>query len=758
MSSIFLNVLNMSLTASYVALIVIIVRFFLKKAPKIFSYALWAVVLFRLLCPFTFESYMSFMPANMESISENIVFNEYHSVDAETKVIDSTANNSIQSPLLPANQNASPTQRDVIVEAGWVIWVVGITILLTYGLFSYFKLKRKLAVATLVNDNIFETDEIKTPFVLGMLKPRIFIPVNIPPDEIDYIIKHERTHIKRYDYIIKPISFIALSIHWFNPLIWLSYFLMSKDMEMSCDESVMKGAVQDVRVRYSNSLLSLSDKKKRLLVPLAFGESNVKQRIKNILNYKKPSFWIFLLVVVIVIIVWFALGTNPVFNEQIQFPLKTEDIEKVFSENEIDWTIADHNAVDNSRDIFSFKNNKNITLGIDAQVKDNFKVLNMTWFLPDNLTSDEVNDFFNNELPKHFKLTGVFYGNKKELDKALDEMLNYYLDEKNYNKSLYWNKRVGNDHLKVKIQPMLDGNKNQIITMMIMPHELYESYLISLSDTWAKAAELQNIKVLYSTVAQLKETAAENIPAENDMDIFSGHFEIYGSLENIKENKSAFETLKSINSSYLIPNKDKYLSAKLLDNTGSVDVFLEMTSLNKNELSLKRNHSIVMLYNNNKPIYVVRFSALYSEEERAQEVGKTFINDLYTVNSQEINNYEKFLNLKTSDAKALSEAMTINDNGIKSLMTERAYDTLIKNRENLKFTNDCYEGNYTMEVEEIKLSENKNSIVNNEAGYNFELQIKYISHGDTVTKGTAKGFIELNKVDDNWKVAGYRTK
>lgn len=298
MSSIFLKVLSMSLTASYVAVAVIIARFFLKKAPKIFSYALWAVVLFRLLCPFSLESSVSLIPSNVGNIPENIVYSENPSIDTGVSAIDNAVNTAISNSIPLVNPADSVNPIDVIVEISSLIWIVGVMILLIYGLVSYIKLKNKLAVATLVNDNIFETDQIRTPFVMGIIKPKIFIPVNIPNDEYNYILKHEQTHIKRYDYLIKPFFFIALTIHWFNPLMWLSYFLMAKDMEMSCDESVMKNTHEDIRGKYSNSLLSLSVKQSGLLVPLAFGESNVKSRIKNILNYKKTPFWILVAVVI----------------------------------------------------------------------------------------------------------------------------------------------------------------------------------------------------------------------------------------------------------------------------------------------------------------------------------------------------------------------------------------------------------------------------------------------------------------------------
>ena len=217
-----------------------------------------------------------------------------------------------QSALPPVNPVSSVDPMVIALEAGAIIWMLGIAVLLAYGVISYFRLKRRLATATLVNNNIYEADGIKTPFVLGLIKPRIYIPINLPGNELGYIIKHEETHIRRYDYIIKPIAFITLVMHWFNPLIWIAYFLMVKDMEMSCDESVMKQFSEDIRASYSNSLLSLSVKQSGLLSPLAFGESNVKSRIKNVLNYKKPAFWAIVVAIVAVAAVIVSLMANPV--------------------------------------------------------------------------------------------------------------------------------------------------------------------------------------------------------------------------------------------------------------------------------------------------------------------------------------------------------------------------------------------------------------------------------------------------------------
>jgi beta-lactamase regulating signal transducer with metallopeptidase domain len=311
MSRLFLIVLNMSITGSFVALAVMIARLLLKRTPKIFSYALWALVLFRLICPFSFESAVSLIPTNKEPIPQEIVYMQNPAINTGIKLIDNTVNNSIEESFLIVNQATNVNTVGNTIEIYAIIWLFGITVLLCYGFITYFRLKQRLSIAILVRDNIYETDLIKTAFVIGFIKPKIIIPINMSENEFDYIIKHEETHIKRFDYIIKPVAFLALIIHWFNPIIWVSYYLMAKDMEMSCDESVVKNNKEDIRVNYSSSLLALSANQGGLLSPLAFGEGNVKSRIKNVLNYKKPSFWIMILAVIIIVFVLISFGTDP---------------------------------------------------------------------------------------------------------------------------------------------------------------------------------------------------------------------------------------------------------------------------------------------------------------------------------------------------------------------------------------------------------------------------------------------------------------
>lgn len=340
MSSYFITVLNMSLIASYVALVVMIVRFLIKKAPKIFSYCLWAVVLFRLLFPFSFESSFSLINNKIEVIPQDIGYIHNTGVNSGVRIIDNAVNKYIQSSLPTVNPEVSVNSMVKVMEIATNIWLIGIIILLYFAVVSYFKLKRRLSTATLLKENIYETDRIDTPFVLGFFKPKIYIPLSLQEKELHYILRHEQIHIKRLDYIIKPLAFFALVLHWFNPLIWVSYILMSKDMEMSCDESVMKQSNDDIRVNYSTSLLSLSAKQSGLLSPLSFGESNVKSRITNVLNYKKSAFWVLVITVVALVVVTIGMMSNP--------------LENIINENEVNseqitsfaWEIVNRNISD----------------------------------------------------------------------------------------------------------------------------------------------------------------------------------------------------------------------------------------------------------------------------------------------------------------------------------------------------------------------------------------------------------------------------
>ncbi|MFT4147032.1 MAG: M56 family metallopeptidase [Mobilitalea sp.] len=301
MSNEFITILNLSLSGGCVALIVIVLRLLLKKAPKKYSYALWAVVFVRLICPFTIELPVKTVPISPQSISGDIIYSAKPSIQSGVSSIDTAVNTVLDRALPPVNPVASINPIQVWLAVGDFFWRIGILALLLYGVLSYVRLYKRVSTAIRIRDNIFETDLIQTPFVLGLINPKIYIPVGLSEKELEFIILHEQTHIKRYDYLIKPLAFIIAAFHWFNPLVWISYYLLAKDIELSADEYVMKQSAADIRGDYSITLLSLSAKKSGLLSPLAFGETGVKERIKNVLKYKKPTFWISVMTVVVIL-------------------------------------------------------------------------------------------------------------------------------------------------------------------------------------------------------------------------------------------------------------------------------------------------------------------------------------------------------------------------------------------------------------------------------------------------------------------------
>ena len=241
---IFIDVVNMSLTASYVIAVVFAARILIKKAPKVFSYALWSIALFRLLIPFSFESVASLIPVSSTSVSQDIAYNRVPTINTGITVADNLINNVLPAPV-NATSGANPIQ--MLIFIGTIIWGCGILAMLVYFIFSFIKLKRSLIAARTLRDNIYLADHIPTPFVMGFLRPKIYLPSSLSQNEQEHIIRHEMCHIKRFDHITRIVAFIALSIHWFNPFVWLAFVLSGKDMEMSCDEMVMKTMDSDIR-------------------------------------------------------------------------------------------------------------------------------------------------------------------------------------------------------------------------------------------------------------------------------------------------------------------------------------------------------------------------------------------------------------------------------------------------------------------------------------------------------------------------------
>jgi len=268
------------------------------------------VVAFRLVVPFSFESIFSLMPRNINSVSISADLTNQLSFQAipGEKASDSYL---YQSYAVPTAEASADPMR-IYVKIGTYIWLIGIILLLAYSFISVLHIKRHLKAARLIEANIYEANNLKTPFVMGLIKPRIYLPHGLDSEERSFILLHEQTHIHRKDNIIKVLALLIVCIHWFNPLVWIAFVLMSTDMELSCDEKVLKLLNEDIKKPYASSLLSLAAGKHILNAsPLAFGEGNIKKRIKNVLSYKKPGFWLITLSIIIVAAIIIGLAVNP---------------------------------------------------------------------------------------------------------------------------------------------------------------------------------------------------------------------------------------------------------------------------------------------------------------------------------------------------------------------------------------------------------------------------------------------------------------
>lgn len=309
MSNILLTVFNMSVTAGWLAIAVMILRPILRKAPKYITCALWALVGIRLMCPFSFQSALSLIPsATPVTVAPEPIINNSPPLTVAPGI-------PVNDPVTQVNYGSSvvlPSTADGYLSVLAIVWLAGIAAMLIYMIISYLRVYLQVREAAPVDGRVWECDRVQSPFILGLVRPRIFLPSTMAKTDADYVVAHEQAHLRRLDHLWKPLGFVLLAIHWFNPLMWVAYILLCRDIELACDEKVIKKLGADIKKDYSNALINCSVPRKMITAcPLAFGEVGVKQRIKSVLSYKKPAFWVVLIAVILLIATAICFLTNP---------------------------------------------------------------------------------------------------------------------------------------------------------------------------------------------------------------------------------------------------------------------------------------------------------------------------------------------------------------------------------------------------------------------------------------------------------------
>lgn len=310
MDAFFLKLLNMSITASWLILAVLVLRLVLKKTPKWLTCILWGIVAVRLILPISFESMFSLVPS-AEVLPTDVITGNTFRVETGFSAIDHSLNDYLGDHYYEGVTVSAGRGSNVMTVLG-SIWLVGMLILLAYSIFSYVKLLNKVREAALLGDRVWLCDAVKSPFILGVVNPRIYLPSAISESQMEFVLAHERAHLKRRDHWWKPLGYLLLAVYWFNPLVWVAYILLCRDIEIACDEKVIKDMDLEGKKTYSKALVSCSMQRRMIMAcPLAFGEVGVKERVKKVLNYRKPAFWIIIGAVITCIVVAVCFLTNP---------------------------------------------------------------------------------------------------------------------------------------------------------------------------------------------------------------------------------------------------------------------------------------------------------------------------------------------------------------------------------------------------------------------------------------------------------------
>ena len=340
MGDIFLELLNRSITAGWLILAILCIRLLFRKIPKWVNCLLWGMVAIRLICPFSFESQFSILPSTepikTSTIVEGKVQNDIPSIDSRLTIVKNTINPMLTETFAyKESDSAAPLQ--IVAYVAGLVWCCGMVLLIICALGSSVKLCKLVREAVCVRDNIYICDAVKSPFILGIVKPRVYLSSALCKREMDYILAHESVHLQRKDHWWKALGYLLLCIYWFHPLCWMAYSLLCKDIELACDEKAAKDMTFHEKKEYSKVLLSCARQRSLIMVcPLAFGEVGVKERVKSVLNYKKPTLWIMIATVAVLVILAVCFLTNPTREYQIRITIPAGSTEAFcYSDEEI---------------------------------------------------------------------------------------------------------------------------------------------------------------------------------------------------------------------------------------------------------------------------------------------------------------------------------------------------------------------------------------------------------------------------------------
>ncbi len=355
MSALFLEMMNRSISVTWLVLAVFLLRFVFRRMPKKINGVLWILVAVRLLCPFSVESIFSLIPS-AETVPADIMTMAEPQIHSGVSFLNYHVNPVIEENFAPtAGTSVNPLQIWIPVLAA--VWCVGVLAMLLYAALGSVRLKQRVKTAVCLTENVYQSEFVTSPFVFGFVNPKVYLPFSLTGQELAYVIAHEQAHIKRKDHLWKLLGFCVLALYWYHPLLWVAYFLFCSDMELACDERVIKDLGREERADYTQTLLSCSTKQKGLAVcPLAFGEVGVKERIKHILNYKKPAFWVILVAALACIVVAVCFLTNP---KSAKTPLKVPELNMVALED----LPADYSLVQAKKDGCVVMENGDVTYG-----------------------------------------------------------------------------------------------------------------------------------------------------------------------------------------------------------------------------------------------------------------------------------------------------------------------------------------------------------------------------------------------------------